>query len=173
MEQRQALLIAAMTEYDQGDAMRIQHFLKVHDLAVVIGTLEHLDVATLSVLEAAAIVHDIGIHLSEQKYGSAAGVYQEKEGPAEAHRLLLQVGGFSPTEIERVCYLVGLHHTYTNIDGLDYQILVEADFLVNIYEDGFTQEAIANIRHKIFRTHSGQHLLDAMFHISDKDEINK
>ena len=34
--------------------------------------------------------------------------------------------------IRRVEYLVGHHHTYKDIDGLDYQILVEADFLVNI-----------------------------------------
>lgn len=30
--------------------------------------------------------------------------------------------------------------TYKNIDGIDYQILVEADFLVNLYEDGCFDE---------------------------------
>ena len=33
---------------------------------------------------------------------------------------------------ERVAYLIGHHHTYDKIEGMDYQILVEADFLVNI-----------------------------------------
>lgn len=46
--------------------------------------------------------------------------------------------GFAENVIERVCYLIGHHHTYTGIDGRDYQILVEADFLVNLYEDGRT-----------------------------------
>jgi hypothetical protein len=36
--------------------------------------------------------------------------------------------GFGAALVERVCYLVGHHHTYTNIDGPDYQILVEAGF---------------------------------------------
>lgn len=39
-------------------------------------------------------------------------------------------------------YLVGHHHTYKDIDGLDYQILVEADFLVNYFEDGLDKEHI-------------------------------
>ena len=42
---------------------------------------------------------------------------------------------FDETDIEQICYLVGHHHTYTNIEGIDYQILVEIDFLVNFYED--------------------------------------
>ena len=39
-----------------------------------------------------------------------------------------KVGGYTEEQIERVKYLVGHHHTYDNIDGLDYQILIEADF---------------------------------------------
>ena len=70
-----------------------------------------------------------------RKYGSAGGKLQEAEGPAIAKGMLERLG-FAPAIVERVCYLVGHHHTYTDIDGIDYQILVEADFLVNLYEDG-------------------------------------
>ena len=42
---------------------------------------------------------------------------------------------------ERVQYLIGRHHTYNDIDGIDYQILVEADFLVNMYEDSLSKKA--------------------------------
>ena len=35
--------------------------------------------------------------------------------------------------------LLSINHTYNNIDEIDYQILVEADFLVNIMEDGDVQ----------------------------------
>ena len=49
--------------------------------------------------------------------------------------------GFDQDVSERVQYLIAHHHTYNNIDEIDYQILVEADFLVNIMEDGLSKEA--------------------------------
>ena len=61
-------------------------------------------------------------------------------------------------DIERICYLVGHHHTYSNIDGIDYQILVEADFLVNFYEDNLAKDAIDTALQKIFRTEAGKTL---------------
>lgn len=70
MDEKHAKLIAAMVHYDKGDAKRIQHFLKVHDLAATIGKLEKRNKAAQFILETAAILHDIGIHVSEQKYGS-------------------------------------------------------------------------------------------------------
>ena len=36
--------------------------------------------------------------------------------------------------LERICFLVGHHHTYKDVDGLDHQILLEVDFLVNAGE---------------------------------------
>ena len=44
--------------------------------------------------------------------------------------------GFEDKITERVCYLVGHHHTYTNIEGMDYQILVEADLQDYVFEPG-------------------------------------
>ena len=166
MDIQHAKLIAAMTEYDKGDAMRIQHFMKVHDYAVTIATLEGVGESLMSILESAAILHDIGIHVSEQKYGSSNGKYQEKEGPAEACKLLSSLGGYSDEQVDRICYLIAHHHTYNDIDGLDYQILVEADFLVNIYEDQLSSQAIENVRKKIFRTKSGLYLLDNMYDVA-------
>ena len=87
-------------------------------------------------METAAVVHDIGILTAERKYDSSAGKYQELEGPAEAKDLLSGLGW--PQEvIDRLCYLVGHHHAYANIDEPDDQILVEADFLVNLLENHF------------------------------------
>lgn len=163
MEERIATLIQAMVEYDHGDAMRIQHFMKVHDFAATIAVLENIDAPTRFILEAAAVVHDIGIHKSEEKYGSSNGHYQEIEGPAEARGLLSRVGGFTDDQIERICYLVGHHHTYTKIDGDDYQILVESDFLVNIFEDQLSEEAARHAEEHVFRTEAGKHLLEEMF----------
>ena len=67
----------------------------------------------------------------------------------------------------RVSYLVGHHHTYDQIDGLDYQILVEADFLVNLYEDGVTKEAVMHAYNKIFRTEHGKRICAEMFGIEE------
>ena len=125
-------LLEAMTHYYTGDPKRIQHFLKVHSFAKWIGEAQQLDKNTQLILEIAAIVHDIGIKAAEEKYGLSNGKLQEQEGPPLAQELLSQLG-FTKEQINRVCFLVGHHHTYTDVEGLDYQILLEADFLVNVY----------------------------------------
>ena len=111
-------LISSMIEYYRGDAKRIQHFIKVYNFASLLGRQEQLDEETLFILETAAIVHDIGIRICEQKYGVCDGKHQELEGPAEAEKLLIKTGNYTCEQIERVCWLVGHHHTYTNISGM-------------------------------------------------------
>lgn len=165
MEMQCAKLMSAMIAYDHGDAKRIQHFVKVHDFASAIGRLERLDADTQFILESAAILHDIGIHISEQKYGSSNGKYQELEGPAEAEKLMREVGGYTEKQMERIKYLIGHHHTYQGIDGLDYQILVEADFLVNLYEDEESRETEEKVKSRIFRTETGIRFLSEMFEV--------
>ena len=155
-------LIDEMIAYDKGDPRRIQHFMKVHDFARTIGQLEGLDEQTLYILESAAVVHDIGIHVCEEKYGSCEGKLQEKEGPAIAKELLERLD-YEQKVINRICYLVGHHHTYTNIDGIDYQILVEADFLVNMYEDGVSPDAVHKAYQNIFQTENGRKICRNMF----------
>ena len=155
-------LLTAMMEYDYGDVPRIQHFVKVYEFARMIGLMEGLDSKTQFTLESAAVVHDIGIHISEQKYGSSSGKYQELEGPAEAKKLL--DGLEWPADVtERVCYLVGHHHTYHDMDGMDYQILIEADFLVNAAEKGLGKEAVAHFLENVAKTDCGRRLLQSIF----------
>ena len=81
-------LMERMIEFDGGDPKRIQHFIKVHSFAQQIGVGEGLDVHTQELLEAAAIVHDIGIHPAETKYGRCDGRLQEQEGPKPAKEIL-------------------------------------------------------------------------------------
>ena len=150
-------ILRAMIAYDEGDAKRIHHLLKVHAFARLIGLGEQLDADTQFILETAAVVHDIGIHKAEEVYGCSRGPYQEELGPAEADALLTPLD-LPRAVIDRVMYLVGHHHTYTDIDGMDYQILVEADFLVNIYEDHVTEEAAKHAYTHIFRTETGKQL---------------
>ena len=158
-----AMLIRAAMEYDRGDPSRIQHLIKVHNFAAAIGRLEGLDEETQFILESAAVLHDIGIHLSEEKHGSTAGHFQELEGPAVAQEILDRLGGWTESQIERIKFLIAHHHTYVGVDGLDWRILLEADFLVNLYE---WREDFAPSLEKhpdVFQTSSGNHLLEVMF----------
>ncbi len=157
-------LFMKMTEYFSGDAKRIQHFIKVHSFAKLIGEAEAIDSDEQFVLEISTIVHDIGIKSAEEKYGSSDGKLQEKEGPAEAEKMLVNLG-FDNLQIDRVKYLVGHHHTYDNITGMDYQILVESDFLVNLYESGASIESIKSAYKNIFKTETGKKLCRLMFKI--------
>ena len=155
-------LCSRMIEFYRDDPARIQHFIKVHSFAKLIGEEEHLDEKLLYILEAAAYVHDIGIRPAETKFGRCDGKLQEQEGPAEAEKMLKSLG-LEQDVVERVSYLVGHHHTYDAIDGIDYQILVEADFLVNILEDGLAKEAALQAYHNIFKTESGKNICQEMF----------
>jgi hypothetical protein len=157
-----AQLADAMTEYESGVPRRAGHFLKVHGYARIIGELEGLPEDTLFTLETAAIVHDIGIKPSLAKYGSSAGKYQEREGGAVARDMLGKLG-FAPGIIERVVFLVEHHHTYEDINGLDWQILLEADFLVNMLEEDMTRPAIEAAYRNVFRTAAGKRICERLY----------
>ena len=152
----------AMIDYYQGQPKRIQHFLKVHAYAKLIGEQEGLDKEISDILEVAALTHDIGIKISEEKYNSSAGKYQEVEGPAVAQQMLEDLQ-YDKAKTDRVCYLIGHHHTYDQIDGIDYQILVEADFLVNLAEEQSSRETIESVKSKIFKTKTGIWLINKIF----------
>ena len=77
-------LLMKMISYNSGDPKRIQHLIKVHSFARLIGLSENLESDTQFILEAAAIVHDIGIKPAEEKYGYCNGKLQEQEGPEPA-----------------------------------------------------------------------------------------
>ena len=158
MKDKTSIIINEMISYYAKDPRRVNHFLKVFSFAKSIGELEKLNEETQDILEVAAIMHDIGIKISEEKYNSCAGNYQEIEGPPIAREILLKFK-FDEKFINRVCYLIGHHHTYSKIDGIDYQILIEADFLVNIYEDEIKEAQIKSIKEKYFKTKAGTEFL--------------
>ncbi len=155
-------LFRAMIDYFSPDAKRIQHFTKVYAFARLIGERERTDERTMLIIKAAALTHDIGIKSAEEKYGSCSGKLQEQEGPAEAEKLLQSLG-FAEETIQRVCFLIAHHHTYDNIEDLDLQILVEADFLVNLYEEHLPAQAAEAAYKDIFKTETGKAICAAMF----------
>jgi HD superfamily phosphodiesterase len=160
-------VVHKMIMFDRKDPMRIQHFLKVYMFAALIGKMEGLPPKQQKILEIAAILHDIGIHPAEKKYGLSNGKLQEQEGPAYARELLNEIGGYEPELIDRVCFLIAHHHTYAGVNELDWQILLEADFLVNSFEKGLTEEAIKKYRCNVFKTKSGIDMLNNQYGYDD------
>lgn len=155
-------IIGAMIEYNYGYPELINHALKVYAFAKAIGEKEQIPKEKQQSLEISAVLHDIGIRSSEEKYESFSGKYQQIEGPPIARELLKNLG-YEEALIERVCYLIAHHHEYHAIDDVDYQILVEADFLVNIFEENNPPEMVTIIRETIFQTKTGKAFLDNLF----------
>ena len=159
-----AEILKKMITFSNGNIHDIDHLIKVWTYAKTIGELEGLDPETQFVLEVAAITHDIACPLCREKYGNSAGYLQEQEGPVLVKDFLKNYS-LDEAFIERVAYLVGHHHTYKDVDGLDYQILLEADFLVNGDESNFTKEAIEKMKKNVFKTKTGIELLNHIFEL--------
>ena len=155
-------ILKEMIIYANGNKKDIAHFLKAHSYARLTGKLEQLDEKTQKILEIAAIVHDIACPLCRKKYGNSNGKFQEIEGPDLVYDFLKPFS-LTDLEINRIAYLVGHHHTYENIDGLDYQILLEADFLVNGDEMNADNKTIAAMKNKVFKTAAGIKLLEYIY----------
>ena len=154
--------IQRMTDFYRGNHHDINHFLKVWAMAKTIGELEGLDRHTQEVLELAAVIHDIACPLCREKYGDTDGKHQELESPPLVEAFFAELP-VDRADVARISWLAAHHHTYTDIGGIDHQILLEADYLVNADEHGYTRPAIENFRERIFRTAAGTQLLNSIY----------
>ncbi len=157
-----AEITAKMITFSKGSQHDICHFLKVFAYAQTIAKLEGVDEKTLKTIEIAALVHDIACPPLRLKFGNAPGKEQEREGGPMA-RAFLSDCELDEEMLERVVFLVAHHHTLKNIEGIDWQILVEADYLVNAYESGYSKTNIEHTRDTIFKTKAGINLLNSAF----------
>jgi len=155
-------IMGDMIRYFKGDVKRINHALKVYCFASLISKKSDSDSQKHLIISISGLLHDIGIPEAERKYQSSSGKYQEREGPPIA-REILRSYNLDDMVVDRICFIIGNHHSYSKIDDMDFQILVEADFLVNIFEDSQSLEYVKNVREKIFRTEPGIRLLDEMY----------
>ena len=155
-------IMEKMIAFSDGNIHDIDHFIRVWTYARTIGELENLDRETQFVLEVAAITHDIACPLCRVKYGNTNGKYQEEEGIPMVKEFLSDIG-IAEEVIDRVAFLVGHHHTFSGIDGIDYQILIEADYIANATENGYGQENIVNFMQKIMKTEGGKQILKAIY----------
>ncbi len=135
----------------------IEHTLKVLENAEAIMDGENVRGNERELISIVAILHDIGAVEAQRKYGSIEGIYQEKEGPLVA-KTILEEEGLNPEDIERICYIIGNHHTPSKIDGLDFQIQWEADLLENmtVMDKQKEQQKIKKCIEDNFKTATGK-----------------
>ncbi len=157
-----ASVAVAMMEENCGDRKRIEHSMKVFSYAQTLGKIEGLIPDQQQVLELTALLHDIGIHISELKYNSSAAHYQELEGPTVAEEILRKLS-VPENVINRICFIISRHHTYSSVDGPDFQLMVESDFLVNSVEDKMSEKQIVGFYQNIFKSESGKYMLKLLF----------
>lgn len=124
-------LIREMENYFGKDQRRINHAKKVLRYAEEMLDREGGDP---EVVTAAAILHDIGIHAAEKKYGSNAGKYQEIEGPPIAKKILQKID-FPPGKIDEVLQIIACHHSPGVVRTQNFKILYDADCRVNREEE--------------------------------------
>lgn len=153
-----------MLAFSEGNIHDIDHFIRVWTYARTIGQLEGLDPETQFILEVAALTHDIACPLCRKKYGNTNGRYQENEGVPLVREFLSDTG-MTEEQIERVAFLVGHHHTFSGIDGIDHQILIEADYIANAAENGYGRQNAEHFMRKFMKTESGRRILRTVFRV--------
>src|SRR4030042_3881723 len=150
-----------MKKYFGTDFKRVNHALKGARHAEQILKIEG---GNPLVVLGSAFLHDIGIHEAEKKYGSNSGQFQEKEGPPIAKEVLERLN-VQKEMAEEICDIIGHHHSPKEKETLNFQILYEADWLVNIEEDGISKdrEKVEKIIGKAFKKVTGKDLAEKLF----------
>jgi HD superfamily phosphodiesterase len=154
MEATKEALIKAMESYFGEDVKRINHAHRVTDYAEQLMEREGGD---YQVIIGAGVLHDIGIHMAEKKYGSSGGKYQEIEGPPIAREILTGLK-FGKSQIDEICEIIAHHHSPGKINTRNFKILYDADWLVNLKDEYDIQDRtkLANIIERVFLTESGR-----------------
>lgn len=163
MQGNESTLLFRALCYEQGHERRTQHILKVYALAKLLGEAEGLDDEQRQLLQAAAILHDIPIRFCKEHYsGDACQQNQQREAPRLV-RSFLEQAGYCPGSVAPVLELVLRHHDYTSPRSKLLQLLIEADLIVNCYEnrpDAKQEKMICSL----FETACGKQLLELCLH---------
>lgn len=154
--------------YEEGHARRTQHILKVYALAKLLGESEQLSGEDRQILQAAAILHDIAIKYCKIHYnGDACQQNQQKEAP-QLIRSFLQDADYLPSCVPQIVELVLHHHDYARPKDRLLQLLIEADLIINCYENSPPSEKTADDIRKLFRTDTGKKLLELCLKRTEK-----
>ncbi|MCF8043363.1 MAG: HD domain-containing protein [Desulfarculaceae bacterium] len=149
-------LLEAMKATFGRDSRRIEHAQAVLANAQELMKAEGGDP---KVILAAAVLHDIGIQAAEAKHGSAAGRWQELEGPPIAEAIMKDLGLDMETR-DHVGRIIANHHSAKDIDTLEFRIIWDSDWLVNIPEEfpEISREKMAKLIGKVFKTNTGRRM---------------
>jgi HD superfamily phosphohydrolase YqeK len=150
-----------MKKYFGTDFKRVNHAMKVAKYA---GQILKIEGGNPLVVMGAAYLHDIGIHEAEKKYGSPSGHYQEMEGPAIAREILERLD-IHKEMIDEICDMIGHHHSPREKETLNFQILYEADWLVNIEEEKISSDRrkVEGLIGRVFKTPTGKQLAEELY----------
>lgn len=154
-------LLKELEEYFGNDTKRINHAKNVMNFAEELLRQEKAD---WHIVIPASILHDVGIKVAEEKYGSNAGHYQEKEGPEIARKILLKLG-CKKEDIEEICQIIAHHHSPGKVNTLNFKVLCDADWLVNLKDEVDTEdeEKLKKIINKVFNTNTAKQLAQKIY----------
>ena len=162
-------LLQDMVRFSTGEPRRIHHMVKMLSFANMIADAEGLKGKDLTCLQAAAILFDCGYKTSQEIHQDMTTKHLEELSPRIA-RAMLAKQGLDPQLIDHICELLETSHTYRDVEGLDHQILIEADFLVDFFDDNCAEIAIRKALKNIFRTETGKALCRSIYNIEETSE---
>ena len=154
-------LIRTMEDYFNGDMKRVDHAYRVMKNAERLLETEDGD---YTIVVAAALFHDIGIHEAKRKHESTSGKYQEIEGPPIARKILTELG-YEQSQIDEICEIIAHHHTPGKVLTNNFNILYDADWLVNLGGefDVEDRDKISSIIERVFLTESGRSIAQELY----------
>jgi hypothetical protein len=172
-------LIGGMIDFFGTDRGRVSHALKVYGYTQAIAEMEEFDAEEREAAFTAAIFHDVGIKIAEDRFGSCTFDQQEEFGPPAAKEILekLNAGGLEPPvsqkTIDRVYFLISRHHSPDALihknrknngsEDRDFRALIEADFLVNFEEGNLPLTVLEETFDRYFTTQTGRDILRKLF----------
>jgi HD superfamily phosphodiesterase len=131
MEYCKGKITKLVTDYFGTDFRRIAHAMEVMKNSEEI--MQKTEGCDYDIVVASALLHDVGIKVSEEKLGYNNGKTQEEFGPPVARKLLETID-FPQEKITKVCEIIGNHHSRSRYDYVELTILKEADRIVNRME---------------------------------------
>lgn len=128
MEYPRARIVKLLIEFFGEDNRRIEHALRVlHHADRVMAEHSSCDP---EIVVACALLHDVGIKVSQEKLGYSNGHTQEEYGPAAAEALLRSIR-FPQEKTQVVKDIIGNHHSPSRYDYPELEVLKQADLIVN------------------------------------------
>ena len=146
-------MISLMIQHNGGQPEKIYHMMKIYSFARIIAIEEGVDDEARELIEAAAVLCELGESSSESA--------------VLADMLLLNLG-YERKVIESVCRLILGADGNDELCDIRQQILEEARFLVSAYEQKLDKETIVETLSQRFLTSCGKHYLCDIFSVGNR-----